>query len=59
MYSSLRGQQQPAKPLPGYTGYRPQYEDEAAHFGIPSTHNQPEGRIPGKISHQINVDCIN
>ncbi len=35
MYSTSKSNQQ-TKPLPGYTGYRPQYGEETAFFALPS-----------------------
>ena len=47
MYSSTQNSLQ-TKPLPGYTGYRPQYQDEPQLFSIPNSQNQSASRIPGK-----------
>ena len=40
-------QQQNAKHLPGYTGYRPQYVEERTSFPLPQMEKQV-GRVPGK-----------
>ena len=42
-------QQQNAKHLPGYTGYRPQYVEERTSFPLPQMEKQV-GRVPGKIA---------
>ena len=47
-------QQQNAKHLPGYTGYRPQYVEERTSFPLPQMEKQV-GRVPGKIAHILSL----